>query len=223
VVEYSWGTTRTLGRWARDDRLDQILHVGDISYADDRIHLNNGTFYQGILNYFYNVVSSYGAKVSYATTPGNHEASCNFNDYLGRNPTPFIESGSPSSMFYAFTNQRVRFIATSTEEHERNPKPHNEDYFNQQGAQYKWLKAHLEDASRARAAGEIDWIIGIIVDVFVCGFITSFSDSVRYSLPKSLNPKAWATVRCTAALTGVRAAGRIATLTPQMSGSTLTV
>lgn len=169
-IEYSWGTTRTLGRWARDDRLDQILHVGDISYADDRIHLNNGTFYQGILNYFYNVVSSYGAKVSYATTPGNHEASCNFNDYLGRNPTPFIESGSPSSMFYAFTNQRVRFIATSTEEHERNPKPHNEDYFNQQGAQYKWLKAQLEDASRARAAGEIDWIIGMGHRPMYCSF-----------------------------------------------------
>jgi Purple acid Phosphatase, N-terminal domain/Calcineurin-like phosphoesterase len=124
-IEYSWGTVKTLAGWAAKHKLDQILHVGDISYADDRIHIHNGSWYQGILNYFYNMVTEYGSTVPYATTPGNHEMSCDFNDYLGRNPVPWEASQSPSSMFYSFTNQRVRFIATSTEEHLRHPQPEN--------------------------------------------------------------------------------------------------
>ena len=46
------------------------------AYADDFAGLNNGTFYEQILDDFYNEIQPYAAYVPYMMSPGNHVRTC---------------------------------------------------------------------------------------------------------------------------------------------------
>lgn len=47
-----------------------ITHAGDISYADNRASINNGSIYEGVLNDFYNEVQPSSAYGAYMTSSG---------------------------------------------------------------------------------------------------------------------------------------------------------
>ena len=49
------------------------VHVThDAAYADDFASINDGTFYEQILDKFYNEIQPYAANVPYMLSPGNH-------------------------------------------------------------------------------------------------------------------------------------------------------
>jgi len=150
--------------------IDAILHVGDISYADDRLGILNGTLYQGILNYFYNMIQPYASKVPYMTTPGNHESQCNFIDYKARNPMPYQQSGSKDPMYYSFVSRRVQFVMLSTEQFEQEFIALNDAYFNPLGPQYAFAEQTLKEAAQARDRGDIDWIVVAAHKPLYCSF-----------------------------------------------------
>lgn len=120
-----WGTT--LGFNTHDalvnaiDNADFLLHVGDISYADD-FFLQPPDTYEDIFDKFQNWLTPITSQHPHMVMPGNHEAACNevgpqlcppyqqnFNPYRNRFRMPSVESGSNSqNMWSSFDNVSVR-------------------------------------------------------------------------------------------------------------------
>jgi len=169
-IDYSNFTINRVAEFVDAGRIDAVFHIGDISYADDRVHENKGTSYQDILNKFYNMVEPISARVPYMTTPGNHERLCDFADYKARNLMPYKTSDSETPMYYSFQTHRVYFIGISTEQHLQDPNPYHEEYLDHESPQYKWLVKELKQASEMKANGEIDWIIAYGHRPMYCSF-----------------------------------------------------
>jgi hypothetical protein len=83
-------------------------------YADDRVEKSHGTWYEGILDKFYDMIQNISARVPYMTSVGNHEHECDFIDYKTRNSVPWRESNSTTPMYYSYTAHRIHFISLST-------------------------------------------------------------------------------------------------------------
>ena len=47
-------------------------HPSNTAYADNFAGYDNGTWYEGIMDYFYNEIQSYSAYIPYMMSPGNH-------------------------------------------------------------------------------------------------------------------------------------------------------
>jgi phosphodiesterase/alkaline phosphatase D-like protein len=114
------------------DSVDMILHVGDISYADDSFLKHPFEFgYEKVWNSYMQSIQQFAARVPYMTLPGNHEAEChspacfisedklnklsNFSAYNNRFRMPSAESGGALNMWYSFNLGPVHFINLDTE------------------------------------------------------------------------------------------------------------
>jgi len=150
------------------DKLDFYFHIGDISYADDR--LREVTF-ESVWDQFMARIEFAASEVPYMTCPGNHEATChsfgdffcdssmlNFSVYRARFQMPSFNSMSPSSMFYSFNYGRVHIVSISSETDYPHSPEGPETIWNGGpfGNQLEWLE---NDLSAALADASIDWII----------------------------------------------------------------
>jgi hypothetical protein len=139
--------------------IDWVLHVGDISYADDYA----GNIYEYVWDRWFQRMDPLPASVPYMVGPGNHEFSCmhplcavysaNFTAYNHRFRMPGPESGSNTSMFYSFDYSLAHFISLSSE----TDYPYA-PYASQFGNQLAWLERDLKQAASARSASR-PWII----------------------------------------------------------------
>jgi len=104
---------------------DFILHLGDLSYADDSILTLDS--YDGKWNAFKDAMQLSSAERPYMILPGNHEVTCseifpvcpphqrNFTYYLNRYRMPYEESGAINNMWYSFDFGSVHFVQINTE------------------------------------------------------------------------------------------------------------
>jgi hypothetical protein len=139
--------------------IDWVLHVGDISYADDYA----GNIYEYVWDQWFKRMDPLPASVPYMVGPGNHEFSCmhplcavysaNFTAYNHRFRMPGPESGSNTSMFYSFDYSLAHFISLSSE----TDYPYA-PYAAQFGDQLAWLERDLKKAASARSPAR-PWII----------------------------------------------------------------
>lgn len=83
--------------------------AGDISYADNRAGINNGTIYEGVLNDFYNEVMPSSAYAPYMTSSGNHEAIVDFLAYRMRNSPTMPQNGG--LFWHSFEVGPIHFLA----------------------------------------------------------------------------------------------------------------
>jgi acid phosphatase type 7 len=86
-----------------------LLPQGDISYADNRAGINNGSIYEGVLNDFYNEVQPSSAYGAYMTSSGNHESIIDFLAYQKRNSPSLPLNGSP--FWHSYNYGPIHFLA----------------------------------------------------------------------------------------------------------------
>ena len=98
-------TNRTYGPMA------MVVHVGDISYADDRFTAHNWR----VWNNFLDLLQPMASSVLYMTAPGNHEAQFNFTAYHNWFRMPYQDAKSTSPDYYSFDYLGVHFSMISTE------------------------------------------------------------------------------------------------------------
>jgi len=113
-----------------------ITHAGDISYADNRASINNGSIYEGVLNDFYNEVQPSSAYAAYMTSSGNHEAIVDFLAYRNRNSPSLPQNGG--LFWYSFNFGPIHFLAFDIDQPYEAGTP-----------QYVWMMADLAAIDRA--------------------------------------------------------------------------
>jgi hypothetical protein len=89
-------------------RVQMVIHVGDISYADGfEPHWDN----------FFNKIQPITTQVPYMVVAGNHEFWYNFSAYKHRFYMPGVssEGGSGDNMFYSFNLGPVSFLGVNSE------------------------------------------------------------------------------------------------------------
>ena len=92
-ISNSQNTADFTAKLIRSGEASFITHAGDISYADNRAKINNGSIYEGVLNDFYNEVQPSSAYGAYMTSSGNHEAIVDFLVYRMRNSPTMPQNG----------------------------------------------------------------------------------------------------------------------------------
>jgi len=145
-----------------------ILHVGDISYADDR----NSARYEEVWDTWFNMMSPILPSIPYMVMPGNHEHQSGapflpysqyFVDFNYRFKMPLAGPLSNTknsyynhthNMWWSFDHQNVHIIALSTETDYAN-SPYDPEF----GDQLEWLKADLIAANKNRH--NVPWIIAM--------------------------------------------------------------
>lgn len=114
---------------------DVFLLPGDLSYADSQ---------QPLWDSFGRLVEPYASRRPWMTTEGNHEAETfpiiyphGFRAYDARWAMPYVESGSPSNLYYSFNvaGSHIVMLGSYAE-------------FEPSSAQYKWLEADLARVDR---------------------------------------------------------------------------
>lgn len=119
-----------------------VVHAGDISYADDRAGVDNGSHYDGILSQFYNEVMPYSSLVQYMSSSGNHERlgdGTDFKAYLARvGPSLPWQAVGGSPFWYSFNYGPVHFVAFDIDQE-----------YSEDSAQYAWIKSDLQQVDRA--------------------------------------------------------------------------
>ncbi|KAK2079134.1 hypothetical protein QBZ16_002825 [Prototheca wickerhamii] len=146
------------------DNPQVILHVGDLSYADD--YLTNGTVWPPVYNgttthpaatfqprwdSWQQLVQPLLSKIPFVPTAGNHEIEPQVNgqefvSYSNRFPTPFNKSGSHSQLWYSLDVGPVHVIAMT---------PYAP--FDHTSEQYAWLKHDLRSVDRKKTP----WVVAI--------------------------------------------------------------
>ncbi|KAL6075285.1 Purple acid phosphatase [Balamuthia mandrillaris] len=155
---YSSDTIKRVAELIHKGSLDFVYHVGDMSYANDRISY----WYQSVWDEWFGMMTPVMSRVPYMVCPGNHEQqsgfptlsySTKFNLYNYRFRMPFQESNSTGqNMWFSFDYKNVHFISISTETDF--PGCPFADTF---GNQLAWLEADLQKANNNRA--QVPWII----------------------------------------------------------------
>jgi len=97
-----------LTQQAASGRIDMVIHVGDISYADG---------YQLHWDMFMRKIEPISARVPYMVAPGNHEFWFNFTAYENRffMPNGSSKPRSISKLYYSFNAGPIHFIGFDTE------------------------------------------------------------------------------------------------------------
>jgi len=170
------------------ERVPFILHVGDISYADDR----KSEEYESVWNKWFEMMVGIHRYMPYMVLPGNHEYSSGaptlpyseyFVDYNYRFKMPLAGPinktdyyGNTHNMWWSFDHQNVHFIALSTET-DFTKSPFDEKF----GNQLDWLKQDLIAASKNRA--KVPWIIAMghrpLYSSACCGYIQDMLPPVQ--------------------------------------------
>lgn len=175
---YSQDTISYINNVVNNEKIDLILHSGDISYADDsfyHIGCRINFCYESTYDNYMNTIEKWASKIPYMTAPGNHEADChdfaclkdpekrqklsNFTAYNTRFKMPFEESNAQAlNMHYSFNYNNIHFISIDSETGYPNA-PLETKYvlpcggFNEQ---LKWLEQDLITANLNRK--EQPWI-----------------------------------------------------------------
>eukprot|EP00633_Aureoumbra_lagunensis_P005248 CAMPEP_0197316426 /NCGR_PEP_ID=MMETSP0891-20130614/42762_1 /TAXON_ID=44058 ORGANISM="Aureoumbra lagunensis, Strain CCMP1510" /NCGR_SAMPLE_ID=MMETSP0891 /ASSEMBLY_ACC=CAM_ASM_000534 /LENGTH=440 /DNA_ID=CAMNT_0042805893 /DNA_START=95 /DNA_END=1414 /DNA_ORIENTATION=+ len=132
----------------REERVDQILHVGDFAYNFEDENGERGAR-------FMNDIQNISAYIPYMVSCGNHEAPRNFAHYteffrLMPTSTPWLTTDNgpaPNTHYYSWNVGLVHFVAISTE------IPF--DYPALITNMTSWLKEDLQNVNRS----ETPWII----------------------------------------------------------------
>ena len=108
-ISNSENTAALTAKLIRSGEAQFITHAGDISYADNRASINNGSIYEGVLNDFYNEVQPSSAYAAYMTSSGNHEAIVDFLAYRMRNSPTMPQNGG--LFWHSYNVGPVHFLA----------------------------------------------------------------------------------------------------------------
>jgi hypothetical protein len=150
--------------------IDLFLHIGDISYADDKSEIGNNPYYESTYNKFQESVSLFSNNRPYMVCPGNHDISCHSISDFGcdknlRNFTAFnsrfkMPDNGSKNMWYSFNYGPIHFISINTETDYKNaPTTPNTIIGSGAGGgfgnQLKWLENDLKKVNRT----ERNWII----------------------------------------------------------------
>jgi hypothetical protein len=108
-ISNSQNTADFTAKLIRSGEASFITHAGDISYADNRASINNGSIYEGVLNDFYNEVQPSSAYGAYMTSSGNHEAIVDFLVYRMRNSPTMPQNGG--LFWHSYNVGPVHFLA----------------------------------------------------------------------------------------------------------------
>ena len=178
-VWHSEDTLAYIDKTINTEKIDLIIHSGDIGYADDSfLHLGCITnfCYESTYDTYMDNIESWASKIPYMTAPGNHEADChdisclinserreklsNFSAYNTRFHMPSEECGSYAlNMHYSFNYNNIHFIAIDSETGYPNA-PLEHRYFLPCGGfqeQLNWLEQDLITANINRE--EQPWIL----------------------------------------------------------------
>jgi acid phosphatase type 7 len=119
-VDNSNGTMTQLIRGSEAGAYDLVIHMGDISYANDHSAQFEETWTTWLTE-----MQPVMANVPYMVAPGNHESVCkalhcalqtsNFTTYKQKFRMPGPESGTDTNMFYSFDYYNIHFVAISSE------------------------------------------------------------------------------------------------------------
>jgi len=152
---------------------DWILHIGDLSYADDFFLRPNNT-YEGSWDTWQDLMEPITSTLPYMTLPGNHEVTCtevtpflcppqqrNFTAYRYRVRMPCEESGGMENLWYSFDYGLVHFVQIDTESDFPNSPMGPSTWYNAGpfGDQLAWLEKDLIKAVEQRKAGVTPWIV----------------------------------------------------------------
>lgn len=149
-ISFSEPTAQRVASIVQQHKAQLIVHCGDISYADDRADINNGTIYEGVWDDFLNEIQPYSSLVPYMFSPGNHESIYDFIVYQKRISTsmPSVSSGSDSPFWYSYDYGMIHFIAFSIEQNYSIDSP-----------QGQWLLNDLQQAGSAENRTIRPWIV----------------------------------------------------------------
>jgi len=157
-VKNSHETIPRITQLAQSGAMDFILHVGDISYADDYA----ADKYEEIWETWFGLIQPVMDSVPYMVCPGNHEANCGtkscdgysgkFAAFNNRFRMPGNESGSNTNMFFSFNYGGIHFVAFDTETDFPGSPESKEGGF---GHPVEWLKQDLAAVDRTKTP----WIV----------------------------------------------------------------
>ena len=157
----------------KNRNIDLFLHVGDISYADDKgDEFGNNTYYEITYDNFLESVSKFSNNKPYMVSPGNHDISChsiwdfgcdkNLKNFTAFNSRFKMPNNGVKNMWYSFNYGPVHFISINTESDYPN-SPTNPNILLGSpsgggfGNQIEWLENDLKKATENR--NERPWII----------------------------------------------------------------
>jgi len=176
-IENSANTIARISKRASSRQFDFMLHIGDVSYADDHFLWFQKTWFA-----WFAMMNATLGSLPYMTLPGNHEHGT-FDPFIYRDannfqvynhyfnmPKPAAELNN-GSMFYSFNYGPVHFVQISTETSYPNA-PWDIKAF---GDQMAWLAADLQAANAPAARQAQPWIV-------VSGHRPIYSSSEGYSL-----------------------------------------
>jgi len=107
-------TVKQLEQLVNQNKLDVVIHSGDVSYADG---------FETHWDTYFNKIQNIAARVPYMVTPGNHEFWYNFAAYKARFLMPSVGSnvdsdsktGSGDNMWYSWEYGNTHFEAMNSE------------------------------------------------------------------------------------------------------------
>ena len=156
-----------------DENVDLIIHLGDISYADDKgLEFGKNPYYENIYDEFMFNVERFSKLKPYMVCPGNHDISCHsitdfgcdvgFRNFSAYNSRFYMPQNGVKNMWYSFDYGPIHFVSINTETDYPNAptNPHTligsgkgGDF----GEQIDWLRNDLLKANKNRDT--IPWII----------------------------------------------------------------
>ena len=165
-------SNKTMSR-LKNRNIDLFLHIGDISYADDK-GLEFGYNYNYEITYdkFLNSVSEFSNNRPYMVSPGNHDISChsiwdlgcdiNFRNFTAFNSRFKMPSNGSKNMWYSFDFGPIHFISINTESDYPNSPTNPYSFIGTPsgggfGNQLEWLENDLKIAVNNRIIRP--WII----------------------------------------------------------------
>jgi len=147
-------TINALTDIVKKDKIDVLIHNGDISYADG---------YQHRWDAYFRRVQPVLGNIPYMVCPGNHEINfvniIGLNGYHYRFSMPGVESRSNTSTYYSWNYGPVHFIALNSESVQDLPAV--------DAQQVQWLKNDLQNANANRAVRP--WVVAYIHRPLYCG------------------------------------------------------
>jgi len=165
--------TKMMNNMALTNKFDFVIHVGDISYADDQ-----PWEYETIWNTWFERNQPTQTIKPYQVCPGNHEVNCrnpicivqtwDFNAYKQKFEMPGNSSGSYTNMYYSFNYQNVHFVAISTETDypgspidfkKKNKRSTVHPNVAETSKQLEWLENDLAEANKPENRAKRPWIV----------------------------------------------------------------